>query len=214
MCHSSYKGAFDLIAKRKDWDDFFKKETDRAPAPYELFTDEQKEGMPISYFPTSKADYYLSCEHRLNARFVWAALKQMTNENLAKIYRGTGIISSQVISSEGINSIDNDIPAATNSDRLLGTALVLLPNNFDSMFSFNNYPNVCHLSCLNNLNISCIHREEIKLFIGLNNFMSYTYPHLLVGDSLDLQKERIRLSHLHLYVIMCTCLDLSNSTVV
>ena len=187
---------------------------DRAPAPYELFTDEQKCDMPISYFPSSKADYYLSCEHKLNARFVWTALRQMTNENLAKIYRGTGIISSQVISAEGINNIDSDLTTVPNSDRLLGSALVLLPNNFDSMFSFNNYPNVSHLCCLNNLNISCIHREEIKLFIGLNNFMSYTYPHLLVGDSLDLQKGLVRLSYLHLYVIMCTCLDLSNSTVV
>jgi hypothetical protein len=182
------------------WKTFLKDRPKNSPVPFDLFTSEQREGMLDKYFPTSESSpYHLSCVHKLNPRCVWQSISQFTIKDLTDIYRGTGIVDSLVnlSSSESVGGGSSSSAAIRNENdgAALKSAIVLLPENFEAMFSSENYPNVS------------------QIFVGQNNFISYADPHLLVGDSFNLLKESVELDKFYLAVIMTTCLYFSSSTV-
>jgi hypothetical protein len=125
------------------------------------------------------------------------SIKQLNVEDITDIYRDIGIITAR-----------DDIAQQL---KLASTALVLLPKNLEK--NFVQYPNINTVESLCNLNISCIHREDIKLLFGAKNYIYKNYPHLIQGESLDLISRKIKLETKHLLIIMSTCLDLGNSPV-
>jgi hypothetical protein len=144
----------------------------------------------------------LSCDFPYNPRYIWSSMRKLNLEDITEFYNETKITSTN----EELTGKNNETP-----NSLLTGALVLLPKLIDK--NFINYSNVNYLDNLSNLNVSCIHREEISLFYGIRSFISINFPHLLLGKSIDLLNDNIRLEPMYLINIMCTCLDLSMSPV-
>jgi hypothetical protein len=140
---------------------------------------------------------YLNCNHVYNPRCIWTSIKQLNVEDITDVYRDIGIITAR-----------DDM---TQQLQLASTALVLLPKNLEKNFA--KYSNINTVESLSSLNISCIHREDIKLLFGTKNYIYKNYPHLIQGESLDLISKKIKLETKHLLIIMSTCLDLGNSPV-
>lgn len=141
---------------------------------------------------------YLTCDFPYNPRTIWASIIDLNVDDITDIYREIGIIT---------NRDDlNDKMKPSNS------ALVLLPKILEK--NFIKYPNVSCVESLSHLNISCIHRENIRLLYGgSKNVITKNYPHLIKGDSLDLIENKIKLDSLYLFQILSTCVDLANSPV-
>ena len=139
---------------------------------------------------------FLSCDNPFNLRTIWASLTDLNVDDITEIYREIGIISVREDANE----------------KLSKSALVLLPKTIEKEFI--KFPNVSCVENLSNLNVSCIHRENIKLLYGgPKNFISKSYPHLIKGDSLDLIDNKIKLDATLLIEIMSTCIDFANSPV-
>ena len=187
------------LNKQFSWLDFFKQNEHHYPASFSLFTNEQKNGMSKLFFPElqSLKNNYLNCNFKYNPRYVWSSLKQLTIDDLTDIYRETGIITIR------------DDPE--RKSKIHPSGLVLLPEEINEKFI--HYPNIIRIQNVSNLNVSCTHREDIKLNIGTKTFISNSYPHLLKGNPFDLLKNETQLFFKHLFIIMCTSLDLCNSTV-
>jgi hypothetical protein len=145
----------------------------------------------------------LSCDYPHNPRYIWSSMRQLNLDDITEFYNETKIMST--------NEEQDENSSTDSSKSLLSSALVLLPKLIDN--DFINYPNVNYLNNISNLNVSCIHREEIPLFYGIKSFISINFPHLLLGKSIDLLNENIKLDPMNLINIMCTCLDLSMSPV-
>jgi hypothetical protein len=190
------------------WLDFFKQNESFYPACFNLFTSEQKNNMSKLFFPEvgssslSNKKNHLSCSFRYNPRYIWSNLKQLTVDDLTDIYRETGIITIR------------DDPSSERNN-IYSSGLILLPqdlSNEDQVQKFVHYPCISQFSNVSHLNVTCTHREDIKLNIGTKTFISNSYPHLLNGQTFDLIKKEQQLTFKHLFIIMCTSLDLSQST--
>ena len=186
-----------------DWNEIFNKEESAQfslPIAFSMFSDNQLDGMSLSYFPKlneKRPGSHLQCDFPLNPRFVWSTVHKLNENDITSIYRETGIIK-----------FHDD---AKKKVKLASSALVLLPKNIDS--NFIEYPNVNSVHNLCNLNVTCTHREEIKILVGEGYFMSINYPHLIQNDCLNLIDKNLRLNMRNLIDIMLTCLDLGNSPV-
>lgn len=181
------------------WIDYFKINENTFPAPFSLFTNDQRANMSKLVFPEiqSVKSNYLDCSFKFNPRYVWSSLKQLSIDDLTDIYRETGIITIR------------DDPE--RKSKIYSSGLILLPEEINQKFLL--YPNISRAQNVANLNVTCTHREDIKLNIGTKTFISNSYPHLIKGDSYNLIKTQSQLHFKHLFLIMCTSLDLSNSTV-
>ena len=182
-----------------DWKSYLRDNNQESIATYALFNDEQKDTMAKEYMPeyVMQANY-LTCDFPYNPRAIWAAIVDLNVDDITDIYREIGIIT--------MRDDPNDMSKSSNS------ALVLLPKNLDKTFI--KYPNVSCVEQLSHLNISCIHRESIKLLYGgPKNVITKNYPHLIKGDSLDLLENKIRLDMSFLFQILSTCIDLASSPV-
>ena len=181
------------------WQDFFKANESCSPAAYSLFTSEQKNGMSKLFFPevASLKNNFLNCSFKYNPRYVWSTLRQLSIDDLTDIYRETRIITVR------------DDPELKS--KMASSGLVLLPDDIGE--SFIQYPCISYVKHVANLNVTCTHREDIKLNIDTKASISNSYPHLLKGHGFNLIQKEARLHFKHLFLIMCTSLDLSNSTV-
>jgi hypothetical protein len=189
-----------------DWAFFFnKKEMQSAlPVAFGLFTDRQTDGMSFGFYPDpahlnrSQQCENLTCTLIYNPRFIWSNLRKLSDNDITSIYRETGIIAFR--------------DDAKKQFKLAPSALVLLPKQIDP--SFVAYPNVNFIRNLSNLNVTCTHREEIKILVGdAGYFMSINYPHLIHADCLDLVEQHLKLEMNYLIDIFVTCYDLGNSLV-
>jgi len=168
-------------------------------ASFDLFDNfEQKDNMPKDYMPDFIAKKnYLSCDNPYNPRSIWASLLDLNVDDITEIYREIGIITMREEMS------DSYAPKS---------ALVLLPKKIKK--DFIKQPNVSCIETLSCLNISCTHRENIRLvYGGPKNVISKSYPHLIKGDSLDLVENKIKLEVNQLIEILSTSIDLANSSV-
>ena len=181
------------------WQDFFKLNESCSPAAFNLFTNDQKSGMSKLFFPevSSLKNNYLTCSFKYNPRYAWASLKQLSMNDLTDIYRETRIITVR------------DDPELKS--KVVSSGLVLLPDSINEKFI--QYPCISYVKHVSILNVTCTHREDIKLNIDTKASISNSYPHLLKGDGFDLIQKEAQLHFKHLFLIMCTSLDLSNSTV-
>lgn len=182
-----------------DWTHFFKDYPTYQAASFDTFTREQREEMSKIYYPEITQTYnYLSCDFMYNPRYIWSSLDVLSSDDLTNIYKNLGMIKQ-----------GDD---ADNETQIVGlSAIVLLPKIINQ--NFIDVPNIKSVDCMSNLMVSCIHRENIKLFIGNQSFININYPHLLEGKCLNLMEENIKLSLKYVIVLLCTCLDLRNSQV-
>ena len=181
-----------------NWEKFFLDNENTFPAQFNLFSDEQRNGMIKVQFPqTQLKTNTLSCNFKYNPRFAWQALKQLSIDDITEIYKEIGVVNIR-------EDLEKQQRAVTNS-------IVLLPRILDQTFAL--YPNITNVEQISNLNVICTHRDDIRLNIGSKNFISNNYPHLLNGKTLDLIQENLRLDLKHIVVILCTSLDLNYSTV-
>jgi hypothetical protein len=186
-----------------DWDSFFnRKEMQSAlPVSFNLFCEEQTDGMTSAYSPklTEKKSTlgHLNCQLVYNPRFIWTNLRKLSENDVTSIYRETGIITFRDDTKKRF--------------KLAPSALVLLPKQIDPNFVI--YPNVNYINNLCNLNVTCTHREEIKILVGDGHFMSINYPHLIQADCLDLIERKLKLNLRYLIDIFLTCYDLGYSLV-
>lgn len=167
-------------------------------APFDLFDQEQKDNMPKTYMPEFiMKENYLSCDNPYNPRSIWASLQDLNVDDITEIYRELGIIT---------------IREETSESRVHKSSMVLMPKEIKK--DFIKQPNVSCIESLSCLNVSCIHRENIRLLYGgPKNVISKSYPHLILGDSLNLVENNIKLDGCHLLEILTTCIDLANSSV-
>ena len=181
------------------WTEFFKVNESCSPAAFILFTSDQKNGMSKLFFPeiSPLKNNYLTCSFKYNPRYVWSSLKQLSMDDLTEIYREARIITVR------------DDPELKS--KVASSGLVLLPESINEKFI--RYPCISYAKHVSNLNVTCTHREDIKLNIDTKTSISNSYPHLLKGDGFDLIQKEAQLHFKHLFLIMCTSLDLSNSTV-
>lgn len=182
------------------WDLFVKKNSGCQIAPIEIFSHEQKEYMPNKYHARSKLDEgFLTCDFTYNPRFVWNSLHTLSSEDLTSIFQNLGIVKQTDEYEENECSVANL------------SALVLLPLNIDQ--NFVHTPYIKSIDYMSNLNVSCIHRENVKLFIDNQSFININYPHLLQGEGFNLIKENTKLTLKYITILLCTCLDLKMSQV-
>ena len=83
----------------------------------------------------------------------------------------------------------------------------IIDNNFIRYPNTNTVFNIC------NFDVSCIHREEIKILNGIRNYLSNNFPHLIHGTCFNLLDHNCKLNVIYLVIIMITSLDLSMSPV-
>lgn len=168
------------------------------------------------YFPIQNDRYEndLICNFIYNARYIWNLINKLSSIDMTDI----------------LNKIDcfkilNNEQKTSNEPLLLKKlpAMVLLPKLIDE--NFIREPNLNSLQTNTYLQVSCIHREQIKLegseldenkneLSSSDNIILITKPHILHGKCLQLGKnDNAQISYQHLYMILITCLDLEKSTV-
>jgi hypothetical protein len=180
-----------------NWESFFKRNTNVCPAPFEIFNQDQLDGMDKQHHPSNfRIPNFLSCDFSYNPRFIWNSLKNLNSNDISNIYRRIGIIKKEL---------------SKETDLKMPSALVLMPKLMES--SFFKYPNMISTHMISNLNVSCVHREEIKMIFDVKVLISNNYPHLLQAESLDLLDKRIKLEPIFMFIILCSSFDLSNSQV-
>jgi hypothetical protein len=189
-------------------------------APFELFTSEQRSEMPIEQSFNSPVvpcgENYMTCDCAYNPRYIWSSLRKLNSEDISYVYEASGLINNKVnsVSTAGSSVSVTTLPGGGSGEGVAqwaSSALVLLPAKIDLRFI--QFPNVNFSENLANLNIACVHREYIELFIGLNNFLPINYPHLIQSKSLNLLDNKLKLDLKYMLNIMFTSLDLSNSLV-
>lgn len=187
-----------------DWHRFFTDKQLALPVPFEVFVEEQRNGMSDKWTirdsrdKKRKMEYHLECDLPFNPRRVWSLVRKMNENDITDIYRQAGIIAFKG-------------DAATNSE-FESTAIVLFPTTVDSKFI--NYPNVATTMNLCNLNVSCTHRDEVKIMVGDGYFICINYPHLIKEDSFNLVDKSVKLELRHLLNILVTSYDLGSSLVI
>lgn len=183
------------------WDLYVENNPGCQIALMEIFSHEQKEFMPNSYHPRSKlAEDFLSCDFIYNPRFIWSSIHTLSSQDLTSIFQSLGIVK------QTDDYEDTECSVANLS------ALVLLPFNMDQ--NFVHFPNIKSIDYMSNLNVCCIHRENIKLFIENQSLININYPHLLQGEGFNLIKENTKLTMKYITILLLTCLDIKNSEVI
>jgi hypothetical protein len=183
---------------RFNWEMFFNRNANASPAPFDIFNKEQLDGMNRQFYPSSfETPNYLSCDFTYNPRFIWNSLKNLSSNDISNIYRKIGIIKKEL---------------NKEADLKMPSALVLMPKLMES--NFFKYPNMISTHLISNLNVSCVHREEIKMIFDVKVLISNNYPHLLQTESLDLLENKIKLEPIFIFIILCSSFDLSNTQVI
>ena len=193
-----------------NWSEIFKKNPTSIPAPACLFTEQQHEGMcstkPLlsKYFPASgnKPQYPLACKFLNNPRTIWQSIKNLTQNDLTEIFSKIGcfkILKEEVKKIEFLTTIP---------------PLVLLPMQIDEKFI--NHPSINYLSNDLIVQVSCLHREQIKLegqTIEENTIIT-CLPHLLSSqNAISLKEKNLTIGFNYLSMLLITCLDLAKSKV-
>lgn len=206
---SFHKGK--ITIKIFNWNLFFSTHDELVGAPFLLFDKKQTDGMDISFYPEhTPGENFLSCDYNLNPRFIWTTIKQLNQDAITEIYHELGIISPNrdMFNEETKLESDSSLP---NERKIPPAALVILPESIEN--NFMKYPNLNSVNSMTALNVSCTHREEIRILIGSGQIVSNNYPHLIQTDSFNLIKNNVKLTLNQLLVIMCACFDLGTSTV-
>ncbi|CAF0782367.1 unnamed protein product [Brachionus calyciflorus] len=192
---------FDLVHSKYlqdsifNWNLYFKTNNYLESVSFDIFSQEQKEEMPRFYYAqtTFIVKNYLTCDFTYNPRYIWSSLEDLSSDDMTSIFQNLGMFKQ-------VDDLVEEVTEETLS------AIVLLPKKIDK--NFISVPSIKSIDCISNLNASCIHRENIKLFIQNQSFININYPHLLEGKCLDLIEENVRLSLKDIIILFCTCLDI------